>query len=63
MLLSSRILFLTFWYCALPSCHQNFPLSKMISSTQTCNYNFDNKKHISRGVCTETHMYMPLPFQ
>uniref|UniRef100_A0A3P8TQQ5 Vitellogenin domain-containing protein n=1 Tax=Amphiprion percula TaxID=161767 RepID=A0A3P8TQQ5_AMPPE len=39
----------------------NFPLSKMISSTQTCSYNFDNqKKHMTRGTCKEKHLFLPL---
>ncbi|XP_053193160.1 apolipoprotein B-100-like [Scomber japonicus] len=38
----------------------NYPLSKMIRSTQTCNYQFDNqKKHMTSGTCTEKHIYMP----
>ncbi|TKS75534.1 Apolipoprotein B-100 [Collichthys lucidus] len=42
----------------------NYPLSKMISSTQTCNYKFDNqKKHMTRGVCTEKHIFMPLSYK
>uniref|UniRef100_A0A3Q1GCQ1 Vitellogenin domain-containing protein n=1 Tax=Acanthochromis polyacanthus TaxID=80966 RepID=A0A3Q1GCQ1_9TELE len=40
---------------------RNFPLSKMISSTQTCSYNFDNqKKHMTRGTCEEKHIFLPL---
>uniref|UniRef100_A0A671W5P2 Vitellogenin domain-containing protein n=1 Tax=Sparus aurata TaxID=8175 RepID=A0A671W5P2_SPAAU len=39
----------------------NYPLSKMISSTQTCDYKFDNqKKHMTSGVCTEKHIFLPL---
>lgn len=39
----------------------NYPLSKMISSTQTCNYKFDNqKKHMTSGICTEKHIFLPL---
>ncbi|KAM9338993.1 apolipoprotein B-100-like [Symphorus nematophorus] len=42
----------------------NFPLSKMISSTQTCNYKFDNqKKHMTSGICTEKHIFLPLSHQ
>ncbi|KAM4521771.1 apolipoprotein B-100-like [Odontesthes bonariensis] len=38
----------------------NYPLSKMISSTQTCNYKFDNqKKHMTSGACTEKHIFLP----
>lgn len=43
---------------------QNYPLSKMISSTQTCNYKFDNqKKHMTKGTCTEKHIFLPLSSQ
>ncbi|XP_068199369.1 apolipoprotein B-100-like [Antennarius striatus] len=39
----------------------NLPLSTMISSTQTCNYKFDNqKKHMTSGVCIEKHVFQPL---
>uniref|UniRef100_A0A3Q3W5I2 Vitellogenin domain-containing protein n=1 Tax=Mola mola TaxID=94237 RepID=A0A3Q3W5I2_MOLML len=42
----------------------NYPLSKMISSSQTCNYKFDNqKKHMTSGVCTEKHIFLPLSSQ
>ncbi|XP_056219329.1 apolipoprotein B-100-like [Seriola aureovittata] len=42
----------------------NYPLSKMISSTQTCNYRFDNqKKHMTSGTCTEKHLFLPLSHQ
>nr|XP_046228823.1 apolipoprotein B-100-like [Scatophagus argus] len=42
----------------------NYPLSKMISSTQTCNYKFDNqKKHMTSGVCAEKHIFLPLSHQ
>uniref|UniRef100_A0A8C6MGE3 Vitellogenin domain-containing protein n=1 Tax=Nothobranchius furzeri TaxID=105023 RepID=A0A8C6MGE3_NOTFU len=38
----------------------NYPLSKMISSTQVCNYKFDNqKKHMTSGSCTEKHIFLP----
>ncbi|KAM4712808.1 apolipoprotein B-100-like [Anableps anableps] len=38
----------------------NYPLSKMISSTQICNYKFDNqKKHMTSGSCTEKHIFLP----
>uniref|UniRef100_A0A8C7YHS1 Vitellogenin domain-containing protein n=1 Tax=Oryzias sinensis TaxID=183150 RepID=A0A8C7YHS1_9TELE len=38
----------------------NYPLSKMISSTQTCNYKFDNQmKHMTSGSCTEKHIFLP----
>ncbi|XP_034531344.1 apolipoprotein B-100 [Notolabrus celidotus] len=36
------------------------PLSKLISSTQTCNYQFDNKgKHVTTAMCEEKHTYLP----
>ncbi|XP_068433484.1 apolipoprotein B-100-like [Clinocottus analis] len=39
----------------------NTRLFKMISSTQTCNYKFDNqKKHMTSGSCTEKHTFLPL---
>ncbi|XP_029352750.1 apolipoprotein B-100-like [Echeneis naucrates] len=42
----------------------NYPLSKMISSTQTCNYRFDNhKKHMTSGTCTEKHLFLPFSHQ
>ncbi|XP_040920076.1 apolipoprotein B-100-like [Toxotes jaculatrix] len=42
----------------------NYPLSKMIKSTQTCNYKFDNqKKHMTSGTCTEKHLFLPLSHQ
>ncbi|KAJ8356224.1 hypothetical protein SKAU_G00190180 [Synaphobranchus kaupii] len=38
----------------------HIPLSKLISSTQTCNYKFDNeKKHMTEGTCTEKHILLP----
>ncbi|XP_054618361.1 apolipoprotein B-100-like [Dunckerocampus dactyliophorus] len=38
----------------------HYPLSKMISSRQTCNYKFDNqKKHMTSGSCTEKHIFLP----
>ncbi|KAG7460569.1 hypothetical protein MATL_G00200170 [Megalops atlanticus] len=38
----------------------NLPLSTLISSTQTCNYKFDNKKkHMTEGTCTEKHIFLP----
>uniref|UniRef100_A0A3P9J4D2 Vitellogenin domain-containing protein n=1 Tax=Oryzias latipes TaxID=8090 RepID=A0A3P9J4D2_ORYLA len=38
----------------------NYPLSKMISSTQTCNYKFDNQmKHMTSGSCMEKHIFLP----
>ncbi|KAM9840237.1 apolipoprotein B-100-like [Aulostomus maculatus] len=42
----------------------NYPLSKLISSSQTCNYKFDNqKKHMTSGTCTEKHIFLPLSHQ
>ncbi|XP_037341646.2 apolipoprotein B-100 [Pungitius pungitius] len=36
------------------------PLSKLMTSTQDCNYQFDNKgKHIMVAMCTEKHFYLP----
>ncbi|XP_061563282.1 apolipoprotein Bb, tandem duplicate 1 [Cololabis saira] len=38
----------------------NYPLSKLIRSSQTCNYKFDNeKKHMTSGSCTEDHILIP----
>ncbi|XP_061600428.1 apolipoprotein B-100 [Cololabis saira] len=38
----------------------NNPLSKLIESTQSCNYQFDNKqRHITTATCTERHIYLP----
>ncbi|XP_026789738.3 apolipoprotein B-100 [Pangasianodon hypophthalmus] len=35
-------------------------LSKFITSTQTCNYQFDNKrKHMTEAQCTEKHLFIP----
>ncbi|XP_066530178.1 apolipoprotein B-100 [Hoplias malabaricus] len=34
--------------------------SKLISSSQTCNYQFDNKKkHMTEAQCTEKHVFIP----
>ncbi|KAJ8274954.1 hypothetical protein COCON_G00095790 [Conger conger] len=42
----------------------HIPLSKLISSTQTCNYKFDNeKKHMTKGTCTEKHIFLPFSYQ
>ncbi|XP_069573562.1 apolipoprotein B-100-like [Brachyistius frenatus] len=36
------------------------PMSKVITSNQQCNYQFDNKgKHITTAMCTEKHIYLP----
>uniref|UniRef100_A0A672I0G0 Apolipoprotein Ba n=1 Tax=Salarias fasciatus TaxID=181472 RepID=A0A672I0G0_SALFA len=36
------------------------PLSKLITSSQNCNYVFDVKgKHIATAMCTEKHIYLP----
>ncbi|KAM9554207.1 apolipoprotein B-100-like [Salvelinus alpinus] len=41
-----------------------YPLSKLISSTQTCNYKFDNqKKHMTAGSRTEKHIFLPFSHQ
>ncbi|XP_030627114.1 apolipoprotein B-100 [Chanos chanos] len=41
-----------------------YPLSKLIGSTQTCNYQFDNqKKHMTSGTCTEKHILLPFSYQ
>ncbi|MEQ2309852.1 hypothetical protein AMECASPLE_002761 [Ameca splendens] len=38
----------------------NYPLSNLISSTQTCNYKFDRqKKHMTSGSCMEKHIFLP----
>uniref|UniRef100_A0A672GNZ2 Vitellogenin domain-containing protein n=1 Tax=Salarias fasciatus TaxID=181472 RepID=A0A672GNZ2_SALFA len=38
----------------------HYPLSKMVRSSQTCNYKFDNeKKHMTSGSCTENHILIP----
>uniref|UniRef100_A0A671QY56 Vitellogenin domain-containing protein n=1 Tax=Sinocyclocheilus anshuiensis TaxID=1608454 RepID=A0A671QY56_9TELE len=35
-------------------------MSKLISSTQTCNYQFDNRrKHMTEAQCTEKHLFIP----
>ncbi|KAG7508735.1 apolipoprotein B-100-like [Solea senegalensis] len=42
----------------------NLPLSKMISSSQICSYQFDGqKKHMTSGSCTEKHLFLPLSHQ
>lgn len=39
---------------------QNGAISKLISSTQTCNYQFDNRrKHMTEAQCTEKHLFIP----
>ncbi|XP_054909551.1 apolipoprotein B-100 [Poeciliopsis prolifica] len=36
------------------------PISKLISSTQSCRYQFDNRgTHITAAKCTEKHRYLP----
>ncbi|XP_031437274.1 apolipoprotein B-100-like [Clupea harengus] len=38
----------------------NYPLSQLIRSTQTCNYQFDNAEHHPvSGECTENHILVP----
>ncbi|XP_026089616.1 apolipoprotein B-100-like [Carassius auratus] len=40
------------------------PLSKLIGSTHTCNYKFDNqKKHMTSATCTEKHIFLPFSYQ
>ncbi|XP_059209033.1 apolipoprotein B-100 isoform X2 [Centropristis striata] len=40
------------------------PMSKLVSSTQHCNYQFDNKgKHITAATCSENHAYRPFSHQ
>uniref|UniRef100_A0A8C5DVG6 Vitellogenin domain-containing protein n=1 Tax=Gouania willdenowi TaxID=441366 RepID=A0A8C5DVG6_GOUWI len=40
------------------------PLSKLITSAQSCSYQFDNKgKHITAALCTEKHSYLPFSYQ
>ncbi|XP_057200382.1 apolipoprotein B-100 [Triplophysa rosa] len=35
-------------------------ISKLIRSTQTCNYQFDNRrKHMTEAQCTEKHLFIP----
>ncbi|XP_034555630.1 apolipoprotein Bb, tandem duplicate 1 [Notolabrus celidotus] len=42
----------------IPSMH--YPVSKLIKSTQNCNYKFDNEKqHMVSGSCTENHILIP----
>ncbi|RXN25662.1 Apolipoprotein B-100-like protein [Labeo rohita] len=41
-----------------------YPLSKLIGSTQSCNYKFDNqKKHMASATCTEKHIFLPFSYQ
>ncbi|XP_077443504.1 apolipoprotein Bb, tandem duplicate 1 [Stigmatopora argus] len=43
-----------------PISGMQYPLSKLIRSSQTCNYKFDNeKKHMTSGSCTEKHILIP----
>ncbi|KAM4625194.1 apolipoprotein B-100 [Polymixia lowei] len=40
------------------------PMSKLIRSTQECNYQFDNRrKHMTTAECTENHIYLPFSHQ
>ncbi|KAM8846967.1 apolipoprotein B-100-like [Synchiropus picturatus] len=42
----------------------NYPLSKLISSSQKCDYKFDNqKKHMTSGSCVEKHIFLPFSHQ
>uniref|UniRef100_A0A3B4FGW7 Apolipoprotein Ba n=1 Tax=Pundamilia nyererei TaxID=303518 RepID=A0A3B4FGW7_9CICH len=37
------------------------PISKLITSTQSCSYQFDRReRHITTASCTENHSYLPL---
>lgn len=49
--------------CFLKSglCFQHSPMSKLITSTQSCSYQFDRReRHITTASCTENHSYRPL---
>ncbi|XP_075304075.1 apolipoprotein B-100 [Odontesthes bonariensis] len=40
------------------------PMSKLITSTQSCSYQFDNKgRHITTASCTERHTYLPFSYR
>ncbi|XP_062253526.1 apolipoprotein B-100 isoform X1 [Platichthys flesus] len=40
------------------------PMSKLITSTQDCDYQFDNRgKHILKVTCTEKHIYLPFSYE
>ncbi|KAM9355030.1 apolipoprotein B-100 [Pholidichthys leucotaenia] len=40
------------------------PMSKLISSSQKCNYQFDSRrKHITAAMCSEEHLYLPFSSQ
>nr|XP_033793379.1 apolipoprotein B-100 [Geotrypetes seraphini] len=42
----------------------NSPLSKLISSTQSCKYTIDAKRrHVSEAVCTERHLFLPFSYK
>ncbi|KAM4771219.1 apolipoprotein B-100 [Rhinophrynus dorsalis] len=42
----------------------NAPLSNLISSSQTCQYNIEPKrKHVSEASCVETHMFLPFSYK
>lgn len=39
---------------------QHTPLSMLVSSSQECNYQFDNRrKHMTAAQCTEKHLFRP----
>ncbi|XP_051511043.1 apolipoprotein B-100-like [Myxocyprinus asiaticus] len=41
-----------------------YPLSKLIGSTQICSYKFDNQKyHMTSATCTEKHIFLPFSNQ
>ncbi|XP_026146609.1 LOW QUALITY PROTEIN: apolipoprotein Bb, tandem duplicate 1 [Carassius auratus] len=42
----------------------HYPLAKLIESSQTCNYKFDNaQKHMTSASCTEKHMLVPFSYK
>uniref|UniRef100_A0A8C1M594 Apolipoprotein Bb, tandem duplicate 1 n=2 Tax=Cyprinus carpio TaxID=7962 RepID=A0A8C1M594_CYPCA len=42
----------------------HYPLAQLITSSQTCNYKFDNaKKHMTSASCTENHMLVPFSYK
>ncbi|XP_043076199.1 apolipoprotein Bb, tandem duplicate 1 [Puntigrus tetrazona] len=42
----------------------HYPLAQLITSSQTCNYKFDNaQKHMTSASCTENHMLVPFSYK
>ncbi|KAM9316095.1 apolipoprotein B-100 [Gastrophryne carolinensis] len=42
----------------------NAPLSTLLSSSQSCQYNLDSKrKHITKVLCKETHLFLPFSYK